>query len=169
MSWWDIRSTLHREGSTSQTWRTTTAFRYSKSLRRSFRKTVPGGSIICGQNRVRTNRPAKGALWKRSLKKTSTLGPAIIWNDVCRQLKWEFCGEKLKGILCCQDTVPEVVNLLNSLRRPLIWEVKLQIEILSGLPAYMPINCRNPTNDQRSTSGMWFVTSCTCCQSRSFR
>jgi len=57
----------------------------------------------------------------------------IIPDDrVCR-------GNEL-GTFCSQDNVLEVVNLLNSPRRPLFSEEKVQIEILSRLLASIPID-----------------------------
>jgi hypothetical protein len=44
------------------------------------------------------------------------------------------------GIFCCVDNVLAAVNLPNSLRRHSIEKQKAQFQILSGLPAYMPID-----------------------------
>lgn len=64
----------------------------------------------------------------------------------------------LGGIFYCQDNVLGVVRIPNSLRRPLMSEEKVQIEILSGLHAFLPIDCRYPACDKRSASELRFVT-----------
>jgi hypothetical protein len=52
------------------------------------------------------------------------------------------------GTFFGQDNVLGVVNICNSLRRPLFSEEKVQIEILNGLHAYMPIDFRNPARSK---------------------